>query len=47
MMIVFSFYKFFIIMDGISANELFQASVFAKGYIGKCAESFFTTLICL
>ena len=27
MMIIFSFYKFFVTMDGISANELFQGSV--------------------
>ena len=47
MMIIFSFYKFFIVMDDISANDLFQASGFSKGYNGKRAKDFFTTLICL
>ena len=36
-MIIFSFYKFLIVMDGISANDLFQASAFSKGYNGKRA----------
>ena len=45
MMIIFSFYKFFVVMDGISANDLFQASAFSKGYNAKCAKAFFTTLI--
>ena len=27
-------------MDGIRANNLFQASAFSKGYHGKCAEGF-------
>ena len=35
MMINFSFYKFLVVMDGISANDLFQASTFSKGYNGK------------
>ena len=35
MMIIFSFYKFFVVTDGISANDLFQASAFSKGYNGK------------
>ena len=47
MIIIFSFYKFFVIMDGTSANELFQASAFSKSCNGKRAEDFFTTLICL
>ena len=34
-------------MDGISANDLFQANAFYKGYNGKHTEGFFTTLICL
>ena len=34
-------------MDGICANDLFQASVFSKGYNGKGATVFFTTLIYL
>ena len=34
-------------MDGISANGLFQASALSKGYNGKRAKGFFTTLICL
>ena len=34
-------------MDDISANDLFQASAFSKGYNGKCAKGFFTTLIYL
>ena len=41
MIINFSFYKFFVVMDGISANDLFQASAFSKGYNGKCAKGFF------
>ena len=28
-------------MDGISANDLFQASAFSKGYNGKRANGFF------
>ena len=40
MMIIFSFCKFFVVMDGISANDLFQASAFSKGYNGKCAKGF-------
>ena len=43
MMIFFSFHKFFVNMDGISANELFQASAFSKGYNGKRAKDFFTS----
>ena len=39
-MIILSFYKFFVIMDGICANKLFQASVFSKGYNGNCAKGF-------
>ena len=27
-------------MDGIRANNLFQASAFSKGYHGKSAEGF-------
>ena len=38
MMIILSF---FVVMDGISANDLFQASAFSKGYNGKCAKGFF------
>ena len=34
-------------MDGIRANDLFHASVFSKGYNGKHAKGFFTTLTCL
>ena len=34
-------------MHGIDANDLFQASAFSKGYNGKRAEGFLTTLICL
>ena len=34
-------------MDGISANDLFQASGVSKGYNRKRAKGFFTTLICL
>ena len=44
-MIIFSFYKFFVVMDGISANDLFQASAFSKGYNAQGAKAFFTTLI--
>ena len=47
MMIIFRFYKFFFVMDGISANDLFQASAFSKDYNGKRAKGFFTTLIYL
>ena len=46
MMIIFSFYKFFVVMDGISANDLFQARAFSNGFNGKCAKNFFATLIC-
>ena len=46
-MIVFSFYKILVVMDGISTNDLFQASAFSKGSNGKCAKGFFTILICL
>ena len=28
-------------MDGISVNDLFQASAFSKGYNGKRAKGFF------
>ena len=41
MMIIFSFYKFFVVMDGIRANDLFQASAFSKCYNGKYAKGFF------
>ena len=34
-------------MDGISANILFHASAFSKGYNEKCANGFITILICL
>ena len=47
MVILFSFNKFFVVMDDISANDLFQASAFSIGYNGKRAKGFFTTLICL
>ena len=47
MIIIFSFYKFFVVMNGISASDLFQASAFSEGYNGKGAKSFFTALICL
>ena len=41
MMIVFSFYKFFVVMDRISANDLFQVKAFSKGYHEKCNKVFF------
>ena len=41
MMIIFSFYKFFVVMDGICANDMFQASAFSKGYNEKHGEGFF------
>ena len=44
MIIIFSFYKLFVVMDGISVNDLFQTNAFSKGYNGKCAKSLFTTL---
>ena len=47
MMINFSFYKFLIVMDGISVYGFFHASAFSKGYNRKCAKGFFTALICL
>ena len=34
-------------MDGICANNMFQASVFSRDHNGKRAKVFFTTLICL
>ena len=40
MMINFSFHKFLVVMDGISANDLFQASAFSRGYNGKHAKGF-------
>ena len=46
-MIIFSFYKFLVVMDGISANDLFQASAFSKGYNENGAKGFLTTLIYL
>ena len=42
MMIIFSFYKFVVVMDGISANDLFQASAFSKDYNGKRTKDFLT-----
>ena len=33
-------------MDGIHANNLFQASAFSKGYHGKCAEGWFAWNMC-
>ena len=39
-MIIFSFYKFFVDMDGICLNNLFEASVFSKGYVEKCVKGF-------
>ena len=33
----FSFYEFLVVTDDISANDLFQASAFSKGYNGKRA----------
>ena len=47
MMIIFSFYKFFVFIDGICANDLFQTNVFSRGYNEKRAKGFFITLICL
>ena len=41
------FIGFFAVMDGISANDLFHASAFSKGYIGKCAKGFLVTFIFL
>ena len=40
LIIIFSFYEFFIVMDGVCANDLFQASVFSKDYNGKSAKGF-------
>ena len=37
MMIIFSFYKFVIVMDGIGANNLFHVNAYSKGYNGKCS----------
>ena len=34
-MIIFSFDKFFVVMDGICAINLVQASAFSKVYKGK------------
>ena len=47
MMIIFSFDKFFVVIDGISANDLFQVNAFSKDYNGEGVEAFFTALICL
>ena len=46
-MIVFNFVRFFVVIDGISPNDLFQASVFPKDYSRKCAKRLSSTLICL
>ena len=40
-MIFFSFYKFFVVTDGICANDLFQLSVFSKDYNEKRAKRLF------
>ena len=40
MMIIFSFYKFFVAMDGISVNGFFQASAFSKAIMGSVLEVF-------
>ena len=40
MMIIFSFYKFFVVMDGISANDSIQASTFSEGYNENPAKGF-------
>ena len=46
-MIIFSFLKFFVVMDGFSANDLFQASAFIKDYNGKRATGFLQlSLVC-
>ena len=44
-MIIFSSYKFFDVMEGSSANVLFQVTAFSKSYNGKRGRSYFTTLI--
>ena len=44
-MIISSFDKIFVVVDGICANDLFQVSAFPKGYNGKCAKSFSANLI--
>ena len=44
---VFTFCNFFIVIDGICATNLFQASVFTKNFNGMSAKGFFTTSICL
>ena len=40
MNIIFSFLKFFVFVDGITANDLFQANAFCKGYSRKQAKDF-------
>ena len=40
MMIIFSFYKIFVVMDGICTNDLFQASAFSKGIMGSVLKVF-------
>ena len=47
-MIIFRFLKFFVDVDGISSNDLFQANAFSKGYNGKrakCASVFLQYLL--
>ena len=47
MMIISSFYKFLVAVDGICDNNLFQPSVFSETWNEKCAKDFSATLICL
>ena len=46
-MFIFSFDNFFVVMNGICDKNVILSSAFSKGYDGKCAKRFSTTLICL
>ena len=37
-MIIFNFDEFSVVMDGTGLDNLFQISIFYKGYYGKCAK---------
>ena len=43
-MVLSSFDNIFVVVDGICANDLFQAKAFSEGYNGKYAKTFSTNL---
>ena len=44
-MIIYSFDQFLLVMDGICANNLFQASIFSKDYNRKWIKRFFSSVL--